>query len=105
MEKHSAYKSMKLKGNKTTPQEKKDLIDWGRAKWINLTAKLTDNKNLPCGTKGIKQKELNLPSVCRPSIKINSKTPSPLASSYSKIQIKKAIKIKSKGDTINWSKL
>lgn len=105
MEKHSAYRSMKLKNNKTTPEEKKNLIIWGREKWINLTAKITDNKILPCGTKGKKQKELKLPSICRPSVKINSKTPSPLASSYSTSQIKKAIKIKSDGKTIKWNKL
>lgn len=104
IEKHSAYKSMKIKGNKTTPQEKQDLIRWGNERWINLTAKITDNKTLACGTKGKRQKELNLPSVCRPSIKVNQKTPT-LASSYTKTQIKKAIEIKKKGDTISWSKL
>ena len=104
MEKHSAYKSMKTKGNKTTPKEKADLIRWGNEKWINLTAKITDNKTLACGTKGKKQKEQNLPSVCRPSIKVNQQTPT-LASSYTKTQIKKAINIKKKGDTISWSKL
>lgn len=104
IEKHSAYKSMKLKNNKTTPQEKADLIDWGREKWINLTAKITDNKILACGTKGKIQKELNLPSVCRPTIKVNSKTPK-LAQSYTNKQIKKAIEIKSKGKIIKWKSL
>tara|TARA_R110000868_G_scaffold322_1_gene2641 strand:+ start:192 stop:509 length:318 start_codon:yes stop_codon:yes gene_type:complete len=105
MEKHSAYKSMRLKGNKTTPEGKADLIRWKNEKWVNLTAKITDNKKLPCGTKGKKQKELKLPSICRPSVKINSKTPAPLASSYSTSQIKKAINIKKKGQIINWNKL
>lgn len=104
MEKHSAYKSMKLKNNKTTPQEKTNLINWGKEKWINLTAKITDNKTLPCGTKGKKQIDLNLPSVCRPSIKVNEKTPI-LASNYSKQQIQKAIEIKKEGKTINWASL
>lgn len=104
MEKHSAYKSMKLKNNKTTPQEKTNLINWGKEKWINLTAKITDNKTLPCGTKGKKQIDLNLPSVCRPSIKVNEKTPI-LASNYSKQQIQKAIEIKKQGKTINWKNL
>jgi hypothetical protein len=103
-EKHSAYKSMKTKGNKTTLQEKADLIRWGNEKWVNLTAKLTDNKTLACGTKGTKQKQLNLPSVCRPSVKVNNKTPT-LDTSYTKTQIKKAIEIKKKGQTINWSNL
>jgi len=104
VEKHSAYKSMKSGSNKTTPQEKADLIRWGNEKWINLTAKITDNKTLACGTKGKRQQELNLPSVCRPSIKVNQKTPT-LASSYTKNQIKKAIEIKKKGNTISWTKL
>lgn len=104
MEKHSAYKSMKIKGNKTTPQEKQNLINWTREKWINLTAKITDNKILPCGTKGKKQIEQNLPSVCRPTIKVNSKTPL-LASNYDKAEIMKAIDIKKKGKVIKWKKL
>ena len=37
-EKHSAYKSMRLKGNKTTPEGKKDLIRWKNESWKNLTA-------------------------------------------------------------------
>ena len=104
MSKHSAYSSMKLKNNKTTPQETRDLIRWGNEKWINLTALITDGKKLACGNKGKKQKELNLPSVCRPSIKISKATPS-LASSYSKEQIKKAIKIKKKGEVIKWNRI
>jgi len=104
MEKHSAYKSMKLKGNKTTPEAKADLVRWGNEKWVNLTAQMTDKKNLKCGTKGKKQQELKLPSVCRPTIKINDKTPV-LANQYTKAQIKKAIEIKKKGNTIKWSKL
>ena len=55
----SAYDSMRLQGNVTTPEAKADLIRWGRERWLNLTAKITDNKKLPCGTKGKKQKELN----------------------------------------------
>jgi hypothetical protein len=104
MEKHSAYKSMRLKGNKTTPQEKADLIRWKNEKWINLTAQMTDKKKLPCGTKGKKQEELGLPSICRPSVKVSSKTPT-LATSYTKTQIKKAIDIKKQGKTIKWKSL
>ena len=104
MEKHSAYRSMRLKGNKTTPQEKADLIRWENEKWQNLTAKITDNKKLPCGTKGKKQMELGLPSICRPTIKVNNKTPI-LASSYTKTQIKKAINIKKDGSIIKWKSL
>jgi hypothetical protein len=110
--KPSAYRSMmmgKLGLTKSTPQKKKDLLRWGSAtkgeKWINLTALITDNKKLPCGQKGKKQKQRNLPSVCRASVKINKKTPTPLSGNISKQQIKKAIKIKQKGERINWKNL
>jgi hypothetical protein len=106
--KNSAYKSMmmgKLGLSKSTPEKKKDLLRWKKEKWINLTALITDNKKLPCGQKGKKQKQRNLPSVCRPSIKISEKTPKPLTSQLSKQQIKKAIKIKQKGERINWKNL
>lgn len=104
MEKHSAYKSMKTKNNKTTPEARVDLIRWSNEKWLNLTAQITDSKNLPCGTKGKIQKELNLPSICRPSVKINNKTPI-LGSNYTKQQIIHAINIKSQGKTIKWNNL
>lgn len=100
----SAYASMRLKGNKPTAEGRKDLIRWKNEKWINLTAKITDNKTLPCGTKGKKQIDLSLPSVCRPTVKVNDKTPT-LASSYSKEEIKKAIAIKKQGKTVNWKAL
>lgn len=109
--KPSAYRSMlmgKLGMTKSSPEKKKDLNRWGSPtkgeKWINLTAQLTDKKELPCGTKGTKQKEQGLKSVCRPKKKVSSKTPE-IASSYSTAQIKKAIAIKQKGQRINWSKL
>lgn len=108
----SAYKSMlmgKLGMTKKDPQKTKDLLRWGSPtegeRWINLTAKLTDpDKILPCGKKGKKQKELGLPSVCRPSVKVSSKTPK-LANEYSKEQIEKAIKLKQQGLRILWSLL
>jgi hypothetical protein len=110
--KPSAYRSM-LMGklgmtSKSSPSKKKDLLRWGSPtkgeQWINLSAQLTDKKELPCGTKGKKQKEQGLPSVCRPKKKVNQKTPQ-LAKEYSTAQIKKAIEIKKKGKTIQWSKL
>jgi len=109
--KPSAYRSMlmgKLGMTKSSPEKKKDLTRWGSPtkgeQWINLTAQLTDKKELPCGTKGKKQKIQNLPSVCRPKKKVNEKTPQ-LAKEYSTAQVKKAIEIKKKGKTIQWSKL
>jgi len=109
--KPSAYRSMlmgKLGMTKSTPAKKKDLTRWGSPtkgeQWINLTAQITDKKELPCGTKGKKQKEQGLKSVCRPKKKVNEKTPE-IASSYSTAQIKKAIAIKQKGKRINWKEL
>ena len=107
-EKPSAYRSMKLaKLGLTKPTTKANrgaLLDWTRQKWVNLTALLTDKKELACGTKGKKQKELGLPSVCRPSVRTNKKTPM-LAKEFSNKQIKKAIELKKKGKRINWSEL
>ncbi len=107
-EKHSAYRSMKLasKGltKPTTKANRGALLDWSREKWINLTALLTDKKELACGTKGKKQIEKGLPSVCRPSIKINKNTPR-LAKEFSNKQIRKAIEKKKKGQRIMWDEL
>jgi len=108
-EKHSAYRSMKLgadgKTKPTTKENKGALQRWTDEKWINLTAKLTDKKELPCGTKGKKQQEQDLPSVCRPKYKINEKTPKPLVSQITTRQINKAIELKKKGYRIIWSEL
>jgi len=107
-EKPSAYKSMKLSqlglSKPVNKKNKGDLLRWNQEQWINLTALLTDKKELPCGNKGKKQKEKGLPSVCRPKKKVSEKTPE-IASNYSKEQIKKAIEIKKKGKTIQWKKL
>jgi hypothetical protein len=88
----------------TTKANKGDLLRWNKERWQNLTGLLTDNKRLPCGTKGKKQIDEDLPSVCRPSVKVNSKTPK-LASNFTDKQIKKAIKQKQKGKRILWDKL
>jgi hypothetical protein len=106
--KPSAYRSMlmgKLGMTKSTPEKKKDLLRWGSAnkgeKWVNLTAYITDGKkNIPCGTKGKNQG--NLPSVCRPSVKVNEKTPKPLANELNKKQIANAVFIKKQNKRIDW---
>jgi hypothetical protein len=110
-QKPSAYRSMqiaKLRGyscNKTKKNEK-DLQKWILEKWINLTARITDgDKFYKCGEKGKQQKLLNLPSVCRPSVKIDSTTSKPLAGELTNKQIEKAIKIKQSGKRINWKEL
>lgn len=111
--KPSAYRSMlmgKLGMTKSTPKKKQDLLRWGSPtkgeKWVNLTSTyITDkDKEYSCGTKGKRQIQQNLPSVCRPSKKVSDKTPI-LAYDLSKKQIEKAIQIKKKNKRINWSKL
>jgi len=107
-EKHSAYRSMKLgKLGLTKPNKanKGKLLIWNKEKWENLTAKLTDgDKFYNCGTKGKRQIEQDLPSVCRPSKRVNDKTTT-LASNFTDKQIRKAIKLKQKGQSINWNDL
>ena len=109
--KPSAYRSMlmgKLGLTKRSKKGRNSLYRWGNPrtgeKWVNLTALLTDGKLLPCGKKGKKQMELGWPSVCRPSVRVNDKTPS-LASEFSKKQIREAIKIKQEGRVIRWATL
>jgi hypothetical protein len=114
-QKPSAYRSMhiaRLRGetsNKTNKNKNKNELEkWILARWQNLTARLTDgDKFYKCGEKGKNQKLLGLPSVCRPSIKIDETTPSPLASELTDKQIKKAIKIKQQKtkNRINWKEL
>jgi len=108
-EKSSAYRSMKLaKEGKTKPTTKANkgaLKRWGEEKWVNLSALLTDKKELACGTKGKLQKQKGIPSVCRPKKKISEKTPTPLSGQLTKKQIEKAIKIKKTGKRINWKDL
>jgi hypothetical protein len=106
--KPSAYRSMlmgKLGMTEKSPKKTKDLVRWNKLeKWVNLSALLTDKKELACGTKGKLQKQKGIPSVCRPKKKISEKTPK-LAGQFTKKQIEKAIEIKKKGNRIDWSKL
>jgi len=106
--KPSAYRSMmmgKYNMTKSTPEKEQELINWKKERWINLTALITDSEILPCGKKGKKQIEMNLPSTCRPSIRISAKTPQPLVKDLSVEQLIKAIKIKQTGKRINWQQL
>ena len=104
-EKHSAYRSMRLasqgKTKPTTKANRGALLDWGREKWVSLNALIDKGIKLPCGTKYKGQTE---PTVCRPSVRVNAKTPM-LAKEFSEKQIRKAIKIKKKGKRINWKEL
>ncbi len=107
--KQSAYKSMAIqklyiqKGGTITGDNKKKLSTWRNEKWKNLSGinNLKDAK--PCGQKNVNQKKSDK-SICRPTKKINSKTPK-LAQDYTKTQLLKAQKMKNLGLRINWSKL
>jgi hypothetical protein len=108
-QKPSAYKSMQMKrvglSKPVNKANKGALQRWTDERWVNLSALLTDKKELACGTKGKLQKQKGIPSVCRPKKKISEKTPKPLAGQLTKKQIEKAIEIKKKGNRIDWSKL
>lgn len=102
---NSAYRSMKY-GDKTNKEKSLNMKNWILEKWQNLTPIiLDDNKFYECGKKSKEQKEKNLPSVCRPSVKVNDKTPKPLSSDISKEKIKKAVNIKKRGEYIKWNYL
>lgn len=105
--KPSAYRSMRLSSLglvQPSKETEERLQRWKEERWLNLTSLLTDKKIEPCGRKGKKQKELDLPSVCRPTIKVNKDTPR-LAQTFSREQIKKAIDLKKEGKRIMWNKL
>lgn len=108
--KHSAYKSMALiklykeKGGKIDEiKSKNGTKKWIKEDWRNLTPValgVLDLSNAPkCG---IKYK--NMPSICRPTKRIDNSTPS-LAQSYNRNQLKKALEQKKKGNAILWNKL
>jgi hypothetical protein len=103
--KPSAYKSMRMSQLKITPKNKrnkKDLLNWTKEEWLNLNALLDIGEELPCGQKYKGQKDK---TVCRPKYKINEKTPEPLAYDLTEKEIRKAIKLKNKGERINWQNI
>ena len=112
-QKHSAYRSMALvkeykkMGGRIdeSKAKKKGTTKWLKEKWKNLTGvaegKMSIKEAPKCGNKYKGQKA---PSICRPTKKVDDKTPK-LAQSYSKSQLVKALEIKKKNKTINWSKL
>lgn len=70
---------------------------WRQQRWQNLTARITDGaKPVECGKTGPKQRELSLPSVCRPKA---------AAENISKTKIKKAVAKKLRGERIIWNML
>lgn len=103
--KHSAYASMKY-GDKTSNKKSGDMKRWMQERWRNLTPLILNDKTFyVCGKQSDEQKKQNLPSVCRASIKINDKTPTPLSGDISMQKIKKAVNIKKKGERIKWNEL
>jgi hypothetical protein len=103
--KPSAYRSMKMSQLGITPKNKRnknDLMNWSREHWLNLNALIDMDIELPCGQKYKGQKDK---TVCRPKKKVNEKTPTPLAYDLTEKQIRKAIKMKNKGERINWQLL
>ncbi len=103
--KPSAYRSLQLAKEGKTKESDGDLKRWVKERWRNLTPLiLGDTKFYACGTKSQQQIKEGLPSICRPTIKVNSNTPD-IASKYSMEQLKKAVKIKKQGKRIDWNKL
>lgn len=111
--KHSAYKSMfivkryKELGGKMTEKTDKGTKKWSLERWKNLTPYAlglvkTIAECPPCGKKHLEQGDNK--SICRPTKKINKDTPK-LAQSYTKKQIKEALKLKNDSKRINWDKL
>ena len=111
--KHSAYRSMQivtkykqLGGRLDESKSKGGTNRWLKEKWKNLSPVsmgLTTIKNSPkCGSKHPQQGKNK--TICRPTVKINSKTPK-LARSYSKKQLQKAQKMKNLGLRVRWNKL
>ena len=104
--KPSAYRSMMLVKENKNKTENTGLRRWTEEKWRNLTPiSLGDKTFYACGKKSKEQEKLNLPSVCRPSKRISSKTTTPLANEITPRQLKKAIDIKKQGKIISWRNL
>lgn len=103
-QKPSAYRSMqlaKLGLSKKNNKNDSDLLRWQREMWLNLNALIDTGKKLPCGQK---YKGQTTPTVCRPSVRVNEKTPT-LASEYTNNQIRKAIEMKKLKNRIKWNEL
>lgn len=104
--KHSAYRSMKLAKEGKTKKRDGNLKRWIDEDWRNLTPFSeglinTISESPECGKPHPKQKGK---SICRPLKKVNESTPE-IATNYSREELKKAVKIKNKGETIKWNEL
>lgn len=102
--KPSAYRSMLLSKygySKKTNNNK--LKNWRDEKWINMNAYIKKGIIIPCGQK-YKNQPKEEPSLCRPFKKVNKDTPT-TADNYNKKQFERALRIKKKGEYIQWDKL
>ena len=92
---HSAYKSMfiaktyKTMGGTYTGKNAKSTARWRKEKWIQVIPFLTSGKYIECGH------AKDMPKVCRPLIRINSKTP---------ITLPELIKLHSKKELLQLAK-
>lgn len=115
--KHSAFRSMQVmkmyKDNGGTFKRKNSksgrLQNWRSELWKNLSpyalGYVDSIKDCPsCGTKHQFQKDFNIPSICRPTKKINDSTPK-LAQTFTRHQIQRALFKKMMGKTIKWDEL
>lgn len=105
--KPSAYRSMSLaKQGKTDPKNKGGLKRWIEERWVNLTPyafNVVSLKDSPaCGDSS--KNPAGQKSVCRPMRRMTKNTPS-LASSFTKEQVKRAVRLKNAGKRINWNTL
>jgi len=104
--KYSAYRSMKLAKEGKTKKKDGNLKRWIDEDWRNLTPYSeglinTISESPECGKPHPKQRGK---SICRPLKKVSQATPE-TAENYSKEELKKAVKIKNRGETIKWSTL
>ncbi len=103
---HSAYSSLAKAKRGAIKRRDGGLVRWLREKWVNLTPLaegLVENvaQSPACGSRHPRQRSK---TVCRPSVRVSHKTPS-LASSFSRAQVARAVRIKDRGGTVHWKKL
>ena len=103
---HSAYSWLAKAKRGQVRRRDGGLVRWLREKWVNLTPWAeglvkSAAQSPACGSRHPQQRSK---TVCRPSVRVSHKTPS-LASSFTKAQISRAMRIKNRGGTVHWKKL
>ena len=104
---HSAYKSMflvktykELGGKYSGKKETKGVSRWNKEAWLQVLPYLENNKKVPCGSGSNKK-------GCRPTVKVDDKTPSTIDMLVKKHGKKKMIELarakrKDMNTRINW---